>query len=91
MFHFLSHVPEAFGVEVGQVAAFGAVGGVDDAVDQCRRARRPAPRQGGGELGRRRRLISFAAERLDQPVVAGAGISVVGDGSVEAVLTSSPL
>src|SRR6201988_614707 len=34
----LSHVPEAFGVEFGQVAAFGAGRRVDDAVDQCRPA-----------------------------------------------------
>src|SRR5690348_1298383 len=68
----LSGVPEAFGVEVGQVAAFGARRWVDDAVDQCRRTFGQRVGEGCGQFGRCGGLITGAAERLDQPVVAGA-------------------
>src|ERR1700752_4512076 len=45
----LSHVPEAFGVEVGEVAAFGAVRRVDDAVAHCCHALWQRAVEGGGE------------------------------------------
>src|SRR5271165_2648005 len=69
----LSGVPEAFGVEVGQVAAFGARGRVDDAVDKRRHTVGQRLGQGGGQFGRCGGLITRAAECLDQPVVTGAG------------------
>src|ERR1700746_310578 len=46
----LSRVPEAFGVEVGEVAAFGAGRRVDDAVDQRRHTFGQRVGQGGGEF-----------------------------------------
>src|ERR1700732_3605549 len=66
-----SLLADACRVEVGQMAAFSPVAGVDHAVDKSRAARHQRAGQGDGELVGRGRLISLAAERFDQAVVAG--------------------
>src|ERR1700757_1214629 len=58
----LLRVTEAFGVEVGQVAAFGARRRVDDAVDEHRRTVGQRVGQGGGQFGRCGGPITGAAE-----------------------------
>jgi hypothetical protein len=50
-------------VEVREVAAFGAVGGVDDAVDESRTARHERAGEGDGELGGRRGLVALSCRK----------------------------
>src|SRR6478752_2304305 len=58
------------GVEVGEVAALGAVGGIDNAIDHGRTARHQRVGERDGELGGRCGLVALAAESLDQAVMA---------------------
>src|SRR6185312_9853929 len=67
-----SRVSEAFGVEVGQMAALGTCGRVDDAVDQRRAPRGERLAQSCSEFAGGGGAVARAAERLDELVVAGA-------------------
>src|SRR5258708_22992816 len=81
-------------VEVGEVAAFGAIGGVDDAVDESGSSRHERAGKGDGELGRGGYLVALAAECLDQAVMARAqhqgGRGRIGGYGVDCVAAVHP-